>query len=192
MKFLLVLTFGLFSITLFSQETAGIEYSPTIAFNWDMFKGKVNPEHLDAMGKNTGAVTVSSLSYKTEVRGTTAKVKISATFLPWESWTLYPKLSHPEEALNHEKRHFEICEIYARKIRQAVSRTHFLHGHFNEELYAIFKKLSEEERREQSRYDLETEHSTNNAEQKKWDARIDAQLKTLSDYHSPFVTVILK
>ncbi len=192
MKFLLVLSFGLFSVALFSQETVGIEYSPTGTFNWSMFKGKVNPRHIAEMGKNTGAVTVSSLSYRTvQIQGRTAKIKISAEFHPSESWTRYPKLDHPDEALNHEKRHFDICEIYARKIRQIISRTHFNRGNFSYELDYQFKKLVKEYRAEQSRYDRDTGHSIDTDEQKKWNAAIDSQLESLSDYSSPIVTVMI-
>jgi len=192
MKLLLALCFGLFSVALFSQQTAGIEYSPTGMFDWDMFKGKVNPQHIAEMGKNTGAVTVSSLSYRTEINGSAAKIKISAIFNPLESWTRYPKLNHPEEALNHEKRHFDICEIYARKIRQIISQTHFNRGNFNEELGYLFKKLVKEYRAEQYRYDHETEHSIDADEQKKWNTIIDSQLDALSDYSSTIITVTLK
>ena len=192
MKILLALTFSFYSVALFSQETSGIEYSLAGVFNWDMFRGKINQRHIAEMGPNTGAVTVSSLSYKTiHIQGKTIKIKISAEFNPLESWTRYPKLEHPEEALNHEKRHFDICEIYARKIRQVVSQAHLNTWNFNGELDFLFKKLVKEYHAEQARYDRETNHSMDAAQQKKWNTAIDAQLKTLSDYSSPIVTVTL-
>jgi hypothetical protein len=191
MKFLLALIFGLCSLVINAQETAGIEYSPTGNFNWSMFKGKVYPHHIAEMGSNTGAVTVSSLSYESEVNGRIAKVRISAMFNPLESWTKYPKLYHPDEALNHEKRHFDICEIYARKIRQAVSQSHFNRGNFNQELENQFRKIVAEYRSAQSRYDRETKHSMDAEQQKKWNAMIDSQLKTLSYFSNPTVTITL-
>lgn len=191
MKFLLALTFGLCAVALYAQETAGIEYSPTGNFNWSMFRGQVNPQHIAEMGTNTGAVTVSSLSYKSEIYDRIAKVRISATFNPLESWTRYPKLYHPEEALNHEKRHFDICEIYARKIRQAVSLSHFNRGNFHGQLEYLFRKLVKDYRAEQSRYDRETRHSMDAEQQKKWNAIIDSRLSSLTGYSSPVVTVTL-
>ena len=191
MKFLLALTFSLSTAALIAQESAGIEYSPTGNFNWSMFKGQINPEHIARMGSNTGAVTVSSLSYKSEVYGRTAKVRIAAMFNPWESWTKYPKLNHPDEALNHEKRHFDICEIYARKIRQAVSLSHFNLGNFYGQLDYLFKKLVKDYRAEQARYDRETRHSIDAEQQKKWNDIIDYRLNELADYASPVVSVTL-
>ena len=191
MRFFLALAFCLFSVFLFSQETTAIEYSPVGAFDWSMFKGKVNPHHLEVMGKNTGAVTVSSLSYKSELRGRSAMIKISALFLPSKSWTLYPKLEHAEEALNHEKRHFDICEIYARKIRQEISNARLNRYNFNVEVGSIFKKLVTEYRAMQTRYDSETRHSVDREQQKKWNSYIDSQLASLSDYSHPTVAVTL-
>ena len=191
MRFLLALTFCLFSVFLFSQETTAIEYSPSGAFNWSIFKGKVNPHHIAEMGKNTGAVTVSSLSYKSELRGRSARIKISALFLPYKSWTRYPKLEHAEEALNHEKRHFDICEIYARKIRQEISNARFNRYNFNVEVGSIFKKLVTEYRAMQTRYDHETRHSVDKEQQKKWNTYIDSQLASLSDYSHSTVAVTL-
>jgi len=191
MRFLFVFPFVFASIALFSQSSADVAYSSNGPFNWEMFKGKINPNHLDEMGNNTGAVTVSSLTYETEVRGKNATVKVSALFHPFESWTRYPKLDNPDEALNHEKRHFDICEIYARKIRKALTSTHFYRGNFNEELSSLFKKTVKEYREEQVKYDKDTKHSTDNEQQKKWDAKIDSRLAELSKYSPSTVAVTL-
>ena len=191
MRFLLVLPFVFTSIALFSQKGADVAYSSNGPFNWEMFKGKINPNHLDEMGKNTGAVTVSSLTYETVVRGKNATVKVSALFHPFESWTRYPKLDNPNEALNHEKRHFDICEIYARKIRKALSSSRYYQSNFNEELSDLFKKTVKEYREEQMRYDKDTKHSIDQEQQKKWDAKIDSRLTELSKYSNSKVAVTL-
>jgi hypothetical protein len=192
MKFVLVLTFIFFTIGLFSQEIAGIEYSPSGNFNWGMFQGKINPHHVATMGKNTGAVTVSSLNYKSDIRGWTATVKVSAMFIPSESWTRYPKLENPEEALNHEKRHFDICEIYARKMRMVIARSQFKRAYFNRDINTIFNKLANEEHAEQTQYDRETRHSIDVEQQEKWNARIDTELKEFAQYSMPVVKVALR
>ena len=191
MKFILIFCLGLTSFTIRSQTSNAIEYSPTGPFNWSMFKGKVNTTHLDQWGNHTGAVTVSSLSYTTEVRNHQAKIKITALFNPNESWTKYPHLEHPDEALNHEKRHFDICEIYARKFRQVVSQTQFHQRTFNTEIENIFKKLTADYRAEQNRYDRETDHSINKKEQAVWNTLIDKKLKELKDYEKNSLTILL-
>ncbi|MEP6645567.1 MAG: DUF922 domain-containing protein [Saprospiraceae bacterium] len=167
-----------------AQEMASIEYSPDVDFNWSIFKGKPNLRHESSTEKNTAAVTVSSLNYKTSVKGKTATIKVSAYFLPFESWTRYPKLDHPDDALNHEKRHFDICEIYARKIRQAILQGHFSQNRFSSSLENMFNKLVSEYRAEQIKYDRETRHSLDNGQQTRWNKSIDAQLAATTDYSS--------
>ena len=192
MKTLLVLCLSLVSVALFGQHKGGIEYSENASFHWGLFKGKINPKHIAEMGSNTGAVTVSSLSYQTlEMNNRYAKIKITAQFHPHESWTRYPKLNNADEALIHEKRHFDICEIYARKIRQVVSTTKFSRHSFNDELSFLFKKLAGEHRDLQSKYDHETDHSIDAEEQELWNAAIDSKLQELSEYASTVVTVSL-
>jgi hypothetical protein len=113
---LLFLFFGFFlSLTLFDPGPSGLEYYEAGKFHCGMVKGTINHHHIAEMGQNTGAVTVSSLSYNTvKFTSTSVILKISAKFHPQESWTRYPKLRNPTHALNHEKRHFDLCEVYAR------------------------------------------------------------------------------
>ncbi len=155
-----------------------------------MFKGKINQRHLAEMGENTGAVTVSSLSYKTlKFDGRTAVISITAEFHPTESWTRYPKLTNSKVALEHEKRHFDICEIYARKLRQLVSEAAFNRHSFNDELNLLFKKVTAEQRGIQALYDEETDHSIDEDRQVVWNRKIDAQLNELANYAKTIVTI---
>jgi len=190
-KYIIIFCFAIVSLTSWAQSSNAIEYSPAGPFNWSMFKGKVNTTHLDQWGNHTGAVTVSSLSYTTEVRNHQAKIRIVALFNPNESWTKYPHLDHPDEALNHEKRHFDICEIYARKFRQVVSQTQFHQRTFNTQIENIFKKLTADYRAEQNRYDQETEHSINKQEQTVWNSLIDNKLKALKDFEEKSLSINL-
>ena len=190
MKFTLVILLSLTSLFLSAQPTEGIEYSPTGIFHWGMFRGKINPDHIREMGDNTGAVTVSSLSYQMmDVRGKQIKLKVCAQFHPTESWTHYPHLYHPEEALEHEKRHFDICEIYARKFRQLLLHSDWDNRNFDNNLRASFKRLVADYRAMQARYDRETHHSIDVTEQKAWNQRIDSELEELSEFSESIVTI---
>ncbi len=192
MKFLLVLCGFLLSLSLFAQGPEAIEYAATGNFTWSLFKGKVNPQHIAQMGNNTGAVTVSSLSYTTvKFTATSVILKVTAKFHPTESWTRYPKLKNPGHALNHEKRHFDLCEIYARKIRQRISETHFTRRNLNTQLKAIFAALTKEHAAEQFNYDGQTNHSIDPEQQILWNKVIDQRLASLSDYSETIIEVPL-
>ncbi len=191
MKFILLFCLGFTSISVWSQTTEGIAYADNLDFNWGMFRGNANQSHIHQIGEHTAAITVSTISYTTELRNHQAKIRITAIFNPQESWTLYPHLENPEEALNHEKRHFQICEIYARKFRQQVTKTSFKQKTFNAEVEKIFNKLITEYRAEQDRYDLETKHSLNEQQQALWNARIDKDLQALKDFTRTELTITL-
>jgi hypothetical protein len=192
LQLFLSLSLSLTPLFVSAQPTEGIEYSPTGIFHWGMFRGKINPDHIREMGENTGAVTVSSLSYKmVDVKGKHVQLKVCAQFHPHESWTRYPHLYHPDEALEHEKRHFDICEIYARKFRQLLANSQWSNRTFDNNLRASFKKLVAEYRAAQARYDRETHHSIDVAQQENWNAKIDRELEELSQYAESVVTIKL-
>ncbi|HJW31467.1 MAG TPA: hypothetical protein VJ508_19695, partial [Saprospiraceae bacterium] len=191
-KFILPLVLSFCISAAHAQPDAGIEYSANGSFDWSMFKGKINNRDIAEMGKNVGAVTVSALSYETLGQvGHQISLKISALFMPYTSWTRYPKLYHPAEALNHEKRHFDICEIYARLFRKHLMESHFRQSNFRNDLAALFKKYITEYRAMQTRYDRETRHSLDAYQQEKWNAKIDATLKALDGYADNVITVSL-
>lgn len=193
MRFHLVLCGVFMSLTLLAQgPNNGIEYSDAGKFHWGLFKGRINPQHIAEMGANTGAVTVSSLSYSTvKFTSTSVILKITAKFHTHESWTRYPKLRNPGHALNHEKRHFDLCEVYARKIRQRISETRFTRRNLNSQLKSIFSALTKEHSAEQSKYDHETEHSIDPEQQKLWNEEIDRRLTDLADYSETIVVIPL-
>jgi hypothetical protein len=192
MKIFPLLCLLLPTVGLTAQQPAIIEYAAVSTFHWGLFKGKINQRHIAEMGDDTGAVTVSSISY-TALQSSpySADVTITARFHPDESWTRYPNLNKPEEALIHERRHLEITEIYARKLRRLVSNSRYTAGRFKDEINRHFNEIASQQRAEQVKYDRETRHSLDAAQQAKWNTRIDEQLESLSDYAGTKVTIRL-
>lgn len=190
MKWLTAFCVVVSSTGLFSQQVPLIEYATVTSFNWGMFKGKINLQHLNEMGDNTQAVTVSNLTYAAKaITDKSATVKVMAEFNPNESWTRFPKMQRQEIALDHEKRHFDITEIYARKIRKAIATNHFTSKHFIDSLDSLFKDYTSQHRAEQNKYDQETMHSMDTTQQQKWNKWIDEQLIAFSAYADPAVRV---
>jgi hypothetical protein len=191
MKFISLICLVFSSLLLNAQQPAVLEYATVSTFHWGLFKGKINQRHIQEMGENTGAVTVSSISYTAlQISPEEATVTITARFHPEESWTRYPHLNKPEEALEHEKKHFELTEIYARKLRKLVSNSRYTSTRFKDEINKQFTELVAQHRAEQVRYDHETNHSIDHHQQIKWNTRIDEQLASLSAYSK--TTVIIK
>ena len=193
MKALLSIIFLTATTLLFGQEPAVITYADIDDFTWDLFEGRINKKHLHEMGHNTGAVTVSSLSYTIlQTSPKHARITITARFHPEESWTKYPHLKDEKDALRHEKGHLDITEIYARRIRKIVADVQFSADNFKGELKQLFQKVAKDHSNEQIKYDRETNHSINKEEQLKWDAWIAGQLESLSPYTVPEIELHLQ
>jgi hypothetical protein len=98
-----------------------------------------------------------------------------------------------EYMLRHEKGHFDICEIYARKLRQRILKKDFMKvKNINAVISDMYRQIVEELRDAQEKYDKQTEHSMNMVQQKDWDEKIIIQLRELDDYASTIVDVVNK
>lgn len=85
--------------------------------------------------------------------------------------------------LKHEQLHFDIAELYARKLRQRISQKKFAKkNNLNNEIMKMFNKENAELNKIQDEYDIDTEHSQNSAKQKLWNKKISSQLKMLEGF----------
>ena len=95
--------------------------------------------------------------------------------------------SRNAEILMHEQVHFTIAEVYARRMRQEMSS---LNGKNPGKIKSIFNKWIRRYNKEQARYDKETKHSQNEAEQARWQGRVSRELKELDPYKETLVSFI--
>lgn len=85
--------------------------------------------------------------------------------------------------LNHEQTHFDIAELYARKIRKSIAE--FIEKSEEcdlQDIADIYYRLEAEHWQIQFLYDEETQHSVNWEKQKEWDHKIACQLEEYTDY----------
>jgi len=161
-----------------SRETK-IVWSPK-RLTWDAFRGQKNPES-DGM-----ASTWSYLDMTIEdVELDSAIISVKAIFLPNKSWVV----QKDRVVLSHENGHFDISELYARKLRKKISDTHFHADEFRKELYAIYYELDESMDNYHDRYDLETEESTDLEMQVYWEKKIADKLLYYDDYKGTHVVI---
>jgi hypothetical protein len=106
-----------------------------------------------------------------------------ATFDPNTSWFRDPK--HATEALlRHEQLHFDITEIYARKLRQkmvAFKQTADC-GKLQPAFNNLTKSVYTEWGREEARYDQQSNHGLNAAQQAAWEQQVQQRLEQLKEY----------
>lgn len=90
------------------------------------------------------------------------------------------RLKNDTLLLKHEQGHADIVYIYAVKLKQIFEQTPFYKSNYKTEIDGIFKVVFAKMRAEQARYDLETDHSKNRSEQKKWNDYFEETIKGFS------------
>lgn len=179
MKQLLLIPFLLLSFTA-PSDTMVAWGSREI--QWSDFKGKPN-KLMKAV-----AVTSSTITLNSEYTNDALVLKVENFFIVQKSWTL----SNDSLVLEHERGHFDLSEIYARKIRKQYAEKTFNNTTLNKEVQSIFNKLNKELENEQAKYDDETNHSINKPKQYLWSEKIKKALEELNVYSSTEVVLKLK
>jgi len=157
----------------FSQEIEeGVLWNDSLRLTWSDFKGKVPPAAVPA------ATTASGISYSYSANLLHHEVKldykVNAYFYPNESW--YKPEVCTENTLEHEQLHFDIAELYARKMRNQLERTSFSDD-VKAEVRKIYQDILRELQDFQDQYDWETNFSRNREKQIEWNHKIAKALK---------------
>ena len=166
-KFIILPIILLFTGSLEAQEET-IEWHPDRRLSWDDFRGE--PES----GSPAAAITASGISYyfsTYEDRNGEMGIRYTVTthFYPEKSW-YHPNLGD-RIILSHEQLHFDISELFARKMRARLASTRFTRN-VKAEVRAIYRKINEELAQFQRRYDEETDFSRNREAQLLWNEAI--------------------
>jgi len=95
-----------------------------------------------------------------------------------------------EYVLKHEQLHFDICELFARKLRQKILALDFKKiRNVQDVVKNLYAKVSQEMIKEQDKYDSETEHGFNSARQQAWSEKVKKQLDELEKFSSTEVDI---
>lgn len=147
-------------------------------------------EHFQAKRNNVkGAFAYTTLSIWLYQRDVDGDLKFFIDAIMLKSKSFLPK--DAPYALNHEQKHFDLCEVYARKIRQKLAEKDFTKVKDTQaEVSKIYNRLMADYAKEQEKFDKETEHGINAAKQKLWDEKIATMLAELEDYSSNSVSMV--
>lgn len=163
---------------LFIQTETTMMWDRNYRIDWNDFKAK--PQHQTEVI----AVTASGLSFQyTTKRYETGRIdydfEVMAHFYPNKSW--YVREHVTEVTLSHERLHFDITELHARKFRQRVKLTRFTNN-IDAEMDAIHREIIAQLREMQQIYDKETDHSRIVAKQWVWQDYVKKELEKLKRY----------
>lgn len=149
-----------------------IDWASNRKLSWTDYKANPSPNS-DAAASTT---TLIGIEYK--MSNNSFDYSISCKFSLSRSWGLHKT----DYILSHEQGHFDIAEIYARKLHKAMSEYQFNSRTYQKDLRKIYQDIMKEKEEFQNTYDRETNHSIKKDKQAEWLVRIAALLEEYKDY----------
>jgi hypothetical protein len=177
MKILITVIFIFNIIFSASVEEEKVQWQEGEKLTWAMFKGK--PETIGSFVASTNSGI--SLSFDIRTNGDEVEINytVSCYFYPNDSW--YNKANVNATILAHEQTHFDISELFARKLRkkfEAIPKT----VNFKDDAKVIYEKNEEDRVKMQDQFDLETNHSRLKLSEIEWEVYIEKQLALYNDW----------
>ena len=159
-----------------SKSEELIEWSANRRLTWNDYKAKPEP------GSGAAASTTTYLGIEYDFSGGGFSFKISSSFSRDRSWGQ----NKSEYILGHEQGHFDIAEIFARRLNKEMSEYEYNQTSYPQDLKKIYEEVMKDKEDMQNEYDDETDHSINRVKQAEWLKKIEKmleELKKYSDYH---------
>jgi hypothetical protein len=154
------------------QEENAILWDPGHRLKWSDFKAE--PQE----NSPVAAITASGISYRFSAMDGGKKMEVDCSintfFYPESSW-YRPELAS-QNILSHEQLHFDISELFARKMRARVERFSFT-SDVKAEMNQIYEQILKELQSFQKRYDEETNFSRKVEKQIEWNNKIAQALQ---------------
>lgn len=156
------------------QEENAIRWDTDHRLSWSDFKAQPPKD------SPVAAITASGIAYRFSAMESRKKMEVDCTidtfFYPESSW--YKPETANDIILSHEQLHFDISELFARKMRGRVDNYSFT-SNVKVEMNRIYEQILKEMRAFQKRYDDETNYSREVEKQLEWNKKISSELKTI-------------
>ncbi|MCW3106604.1 MAG: secreted protein [Segetibacter sp.] len=158
------------SLQSFGQQNS-IIWNERQPLQWTDFAGEVNDS------SSFDAESFAEVSYNYEFNGPKDfNFEVFASFNKNTSWCR--KEYQTQSLLKHEQLHFDIAELYAKKLKEAFDNYQYSKN-FSNEIHRIFNQKKLEYHLMQHKYDDETNHSLNKERQKDWEQFIYEELSEM-------------
>jgi hypothetical protein len=149
-----------------------IHWSENRKLTWADYKGKAKTE------ADVAASTATYLGIEYSFNSKGFGYKITCSFSKNKSWGLHKT----DYILAHEQGHFDIAEIFARKLNKQMNAYRFDKDNFKDDLKKIYTSITSEKEAMQNEYDRVTNHSILKEKQMEWLKKIDDLLKEYQEY----------
>ena len=144
-----------------------IKWSPTYKLQWKDFWGTPDTT------MESVAVTSSGISCKSLFTDTSFTFTVFAFFDKGKSWK---KEAVNVKILKHEQGHFDITEIFSRKLKIELGKIVPYRSSVQSTVNAAFENINQARDQMQDRYDKETDYGRNSIAQRRWSKFIRAEL----------------
>lgn len=171
----LILSFFLCSPPALLSQTRNeelLDWDAGRRLTWADYKAKPDP------GSDAAASTASVLAVSYTISSTGFTYRIECRFSKTRSWGLHKT----DYILSHEQGHFDIAEIFARKLHKKLSEYQFNKRTYQKDLDKIYEEIVQGKDKMQNDYDRETNHSINKDKQAEWLQKIRLLLEEYKAY----------
>lgn len=153
-----------------------IEWSEKRRLVWSDFKGTPDTE----THPNTLAITHSGFGIESSFNPFKAsEIIVHNTFNTFESWGIPEHMN--DYVLRHEQIHFDITEIFTRKLRKTLFDNNLTSKDIAR-AKALFESTFQEYKLFQERYDADTQKGEKKDTQEKWEAIVEIELAKYDAY----------
>lgn len=184
MKSVFVIILTVFSWLFVQNKNDILVWNENRPLTWNDFRGK--PQKRFA-----AASTVYKMQKEISQNDKVATIKIEAIFFCNDSWKKNEWIDN--SILKHEQKHFDIVELFCRKLRKYIHEQHYAtYPALVNDLEVQFGTINKDMDVYQDKYDDQTDGSMNGDKQKEWNIKIEKELAALKDFKNASVTVNLK
>jgi len=169
-----------FCFLLSFENSNSFTWQDKYKLTWQDFKAKPKAE-VDAVALTVSGISFSYSLTQENSENYTYKTFVEANFYPEKSWVKIKDSTN--YILSHEQLHFDITELYARKLRKRISETEFTKN-IRAELNMLNDDINNELEIIQNQYDRETNHSIIQEMQDKWQIFIKNELIEFAPFSS--------
>ena len=148
-----------------SQDT--LSWKPGFRLTWNDFRGKPD------LRSSFLALSSTGISYRIIYNSNTYQLDAEAFFVKSNSWR---KSKADSGLLRHEQAHFDITEIYSRKLVKIKIDLNTETKEFEKIIAEKAQKIIDEKNAFQKLYDQETKYGTDRAKQEEWLEKISILL----------------
>lgn len=158
-----------------TAKTSTIRWCAGQELEWHDFKGKPDTR------TNHQARTNYEVGFDVNIEHGKVAFVVTCNFVPNKSWVKKPAIGN-DYLLRHEQLHFDLAEVYARKMRKQFAEANITIHNLKEKSNKIYETNWKALVKMQKEYDHDTQHSIIKAEQAKWDKKITRMLKENLEY----------